>query len=261
MMSAENTKIAIITYQFSVVVKSIENVLKKKEYDVVTLNDNVEELKKCMFDTGIFVLYLPDDVLDDKKKVSNLLLISDTLKDNSKSLILIGSDKNHDDCLKSVPTFSSYPWVDRPIDMNNFISLVEEQENKMNEAQALKKILVIDDDPFFAKMVSGWLKGLYDVTTAEGGMQGITYLTRNKIDLILLDYEMPVVDGPKILEMLRADEETKDIPVIFLTGIGTKESIARVMGLKPQGYILKTASREELISDLIAFFDKQKALS
>jgi CheY-like chemotaxis protein len=85
-------------------------------------------------------------------------------------------------------------------------------------------------------------------------MQAITYLVNNRVDLILLDYEMPIVDGPQVLEMLRSESATKDIPVIFLTGVGTRESVTRVMALKPSGYILKTTTREDLRNKLKEFF-------
>ena len=81
-------------------------------------------------------------------------------------------------------------------------------------------------------------------------MQAITFLLKTKVDLILLDYEMPVVDGPQVLEMLRSEEATAHIPVIFLTGIGTKEAVSRVMALKPDGYILKTTPRKDLLGFL-----------
>ena len=58
---------------------------------------------------------------------------------------------------------------------------------------------------------------------------------------------MPVVDGPQVLQMLREEPETANIPVIFLTGIGTKEAVQRVMALKPSGYILKTTTRDDLL--------------
>lgn len=83
-------------------------------------------------------------------------------------------------------------------------------------------------------------------------MQAITFLLKKKVDLILLDYEMPVVDGPQVLQMLRQEDATKDIPVIFLTGNGTKEAVSRVMALKPSGYILKSTTRENLLNLLKA---------
>ncbi|MCR5727668.1 MAG: response regulator [Lachnospiraceae bacterium] len=62
-----------------------------------------------------------------------------------------------------------------------------------------------------------------------------------------LGSEMPEVDGPMVLERLRQVPQTQNIPVVFLTGVGTKEHVARVMGLKPNGYILKTTTRENLL--------------
>jgi CheY-like chemotaxis protein len=76
----------------------------------------------------------------------------------------------------------------------------------------------------------------------------------NKVDLILLDYEMPVTDGPQVLEMLRADPDTKDIPVIFLTGKGDKESVMSVVSLKPDGYFLKTMGKKDLLEKIKVFF-------
>ncbi|MBO4396249.1 MAG: response regulator [Eubacterium sp.] len=66
------------------------------------------------------------------------------------------------------------------------------------------------------------------------------------MDLILLDYEMPIVDGPQVFEMLKSEEDSKDIPVVFLTGNGTREGVLRVMELGPAGYVLKGATKQEL---------------
>ena len=81
-------------------------------------------------------------------------------------------------------------------------------------------------------------------------MQAITYLLKTPVDLILLDYDMPVVDGPQVLQMLRQENATKDIPVVFLTGVGTKEEVERVMALHPSGYILKSTTRDNLLTYL-----------
>ena len=86
------------------------------------------------------------------------------------------------------------------------------------------------------------------------GMRAIKWLGANKVDLILLDYEMPVTSGPQVLEMLRADDETKDIPVIFLTGNDNKESVMSVMNLKPQVYFLKTMPKDEFLNKIKVFF-------
>ena len=56
------------------------------------------------------------------------------------------------------------------------------------------------------------------------------------------------------LEMLRSDSDTSSIPVIFLTGKGDKESVMNVMAYKPEGYILKTVEKNELLEKLNDFF-------
>jgi CheY-like chemotaxis protein len=89
---------------------------------------------------------------------------------------------------------------------------------------------------------------------ANSGLQAIKWLGKNSVDLILLDHEMPITSGPQVLEMLRSDEETKDIPVMFLTGKSDKESVMAVVALRPEGYFLKTIQKAELLEKLEEFF-------
>ena len=117
------------------------------------------------------------------------------------------------------------------------ISLEEEQ----------KHVLVIDDDPMMLRLIKAELKDRYNVATAVNGKVGLKFLERKKTDLILLDYEMPEEDGPTVLRKLRENENTKDIPVVFLTGINDKEKIQKVLAMKPQGYLLKPIECEQLV--------------
>ncbi|MCR5279908.1 MAG: response regulator [Lachnospiraceae bacterium] len=254
---AKSKRVGLITYQFSVVVKSIEKGLKDQKFEVTMLEDKIEEINSVIDGIDAFVIYFPDSVFDDMDRVKRLFLICDTFKDKRRIPILIGAETNRDAYVKTVPALKDYPWINRPVDMYKLAYEVNKEEKRLVALQSQKRILIIDDDPFYAQMVCEWLKSDYQMEMVADGMQGITFLTNNQVDLILLDYEMPVVDGPKILEMLRMHPNTSSIPVIFLTGIGTKESIARVMGLKPQGYILKSTTREDLLKNLNAFFEKQ----
>ena len=84
------------------------------------------------------------------------------------------------------------------------------------------------------------------------------YIADNKPDLILLDYEMPVTSGPQVLEMIRSETKTDTIPVIFLTGKGDRESVLKVLALKPDGYLLKSMDKAALLKSLEEFFEKKK---
>ena len=72
------------------------------------------------------------------------------------------------------------------------------------------------------------------------------------MDLILLDYLMPEMDGPGVLTRLRAFESYRDIPVIFLTGVSEKETVIKTLvDLKPQGYVLKPTKKSEIVAKII----------
>lgn len=248
--------VVIIAYQFSVVVKSMEKGLVDQKFNVTLMEDKVDEISAVVESTDVFLLYLPDSLFDDQKRLKNLFLVCDTLRDSDRKMILIGTDRNRESFMKVVPALREYTWMDRPVDMKQLIHEIEKEAKLVEDAKAMKKILIIDDDESYARMVAQWLKDVYRTEIVTDGMRTIAYLTNHKVDLILLDYEMPVLDGPKVLEMLRKHSDTASIPVMFLTGVGTRESIARVMEFKPQGYILKTATREQLMSNLKSFFVK-----
>lgn len=103
------------------------------------------------------------------------------------------------------------------------------------------------------KLVKEHLREQYDVATAPSGRIALKFLEKKQTDLILLDYQMPVEDGPAILEKLHANEATKDIPVIFLTGITERDKIQKALVQKSQGYLLKPIERDKLI-EIIANF-------
>ena len=120
-----------------------------------------------------------------------------------------------------------------------------------DEGVRKSRILIIDDDPSFAKMVREWIKDIYKVDVITDGSKATVFLGKmpadNRVDLILLDYEMPVCDGPEVFGLIRREPSYADIPIVFLTGNGSEEAIAKVMKLKPDGYIIKSGSRESLL--------------
>ena len=109
-----------------------------------------------------------------------------------------------------------------------------------------RHILVVDDSVMMLKVIKEHLADQYDIATATSGRIALRFLERRRTDLILLDYAMPEEDGIAVLEKLRANDTTKDIPVIFLTGITEREKIQKALVLKPQGYLLKPVDKEKL---------------
>ncbi len=120
-----------------------------------------------------------------------------------------------------------------------------------------KKILVVDDSKFVLKMMEKLLGDKYEVITVSSGLAAFRTITLNKPDLVLLDYEMPVCKGNQVLEMMRAEKEFADIPVFFLTAKVDRESIQKVLELKPQKYLTKSLPPEKIKKEIDAFFENK----
>lgn len=123
-------------------------------------------------------------------------------------------------------------------------------EKEIPREKPKQHILVVDDNPVILRTVKKMLDTQYSVAVAASGVQAMTSIGKKRPDLILLDYEMPVCDGRQTLEMIRADEELKDIPVIFLTGVSDRAHIEAVLSLKPAGYYLKPVKEEKLLESI-----------
>jgi len=110
-------------------------------------------------------------------------------------------------------------------------------------------ILVVDDEPHILKMVEFKLKNLgHEVISATDGGQALDMVSTKKPDLVLLDVMMPVMDGFQVLEKLKAQEETKEIPVIMLTARGQERDVVRGVETGADDYVVKPFSFPELIA-------------
>lgn len=102
-----------------------------------------------------------------------------------------------------------------------------------------KSVLIVDDDRGVLRLLKACLMTQYDVTTLANGNMVTKYFKNKTADAILLDYEMPDMNGTEVFNKLKENPDTKDIPVIFLTGVAEREKIQEVLALNPQGYLLK----------------------
>ena len=146
----------------------------------------------------------------------------------------------------------------RPYETKRVADILEKIMANKAERKKSKHILLVDDDLTFLKMMKGWLSPKYRVTAVRSGMQAITYIANHNPDLILLDYSMPVLEGSKILELIRSEQESKNIPVIFLTGRADSESVTKVMSLKPDGYLLKSMGKTQILDAIDNWFLTKK---
>jgi DNA-binding response OmpR family regulator len=124
-------------------------------------------------------------------------------------------------------------------------------ENSRPENAVRYKVLVADDDPALLRMIRAQLAAHYEVSLAEGGESALRMIEEGLVpDIILLDIDMPGLDGYETLERLRAGPDTEDIPVIFLTGMDSVRDQVRGLESGVVDYITKPFVRDIMLARL-----------
>jgi DNA-binding response OmpR family regulator len=121
------------------------------------------------------------------------------------------------------------------------------------------KVLVVDDEPDLVSTVEYRLKFAdCQVVTASNGQEGLQRAAAEKPDLILLDTNMPVMDGHEMLQRLRADETLKNIPVIMVTARCASQDIAAASALGVSDYVTKPFDFVQLMEKIRAAVKSSK---
>lgn len=212
------------------------------------------------FQPNIFVYCVNGENSDDMLMIAKLK--AKFIKDNIV-MVVIGESSDCNEFTSHYPSCADLV-ITRPITTSGINIQIMKFMNDLEKEQALeaeieeppapvearKHILVVDDDSRMLKLIKSYLIDNFDVATAINGNVALKFLENRKTDLILLDYEMPGENGPAVLDKLRLNPATANIPVIFLTGVSDKERIQEVLSMRPQGYILKPVSRTKLFASI-----------
>ncbi|MBT8333506.1 MAG: response regulator [Deltaproteobacteria bacterium] len=116
-----------------------------------------------------------------------------------------------------------------------------------------KQILLIDDDPDFVEAVKVIVEnGGYDVRVAYDGQEGLEAVAEGKPDLIVLDVMMPVMNGHEACAKLKADDATKEIPIILLTAVADRVTTSTythrdMLESEAEDYMPKPVEPQELL--------------
>ena len=114
-----------------------------------------------------------------------------------------------------------------------------------------KTVLVVDDEIHIVHVVAIKLRNNgYEVISADNGAEALELALRDKPDIIVTDYQMPIMTGLELVGNLRKHEETKDIPVIMLTARSFAISQEQQDELKISGCLSKPFSPKELLGDI-----------
>ena len=193
---------------------------------------------------------------DEIKHVPGIVLVnlagldsSERIKAFTKSKVFVlGSQAEIDAC-----DISGSESFAKPFNVNEIRGKLSGLSSQKAESQ--KTLLLVDDDAVMIRTLREGLSTSYKVLPANSGANALKILERAKPDLILLDYEMPEMNGTQVFGVLRSKPETANIPVMFLTAKGDSGSIAQIESLKPEGHMLKTLPLREIKEAIQKFFD------
>ena len=235
-----------------IVTQAVENRLSEAGFNVVAIPSDIDAINKSRNSTDTFLCYL--DYTSPKTEIV-MHYLADLCRDEHKSMCLIVDNATR----TQVKKMESAQWAAhiyvRPLDMNDIAEDLAELSDAHDEFRRKKSILVVDDDSDFLMIMNYWMKNHYNIVGVNSGVEAVTYLQHHAApDLILLDYEMPDLDGYDVMQWLHGTPQTRDIPIIFLTGVSDRESVMRIVKHKPDGYLLKTSRKSELLDALERFF-------
>ena len=112
-----------------------------------------------------------------------------------------------------------------------------------------KRVLVVEDSPAMRQLIRFALnkvEGL-EVLEANDGVDGLSKLTGKKFDLLIVDINMPIMDGLKLIDMVRKNAEHKDVPILIITTESAEEDRQRAMALGVNEYLTKPVQSQQIV--------------
>lgn len=237
----------IIGDQSRLIVKNIIKQFALSGCKITVVNPLAEEIDRLPNSTINLIVILSEDM-----DFTLIRKISIYQKQLNYHLCFIGRlntlSFEDDNFFKQIPS----------IKISSFSFDAAELLDLLNNSVKLKKhILVVDDEPIILRSIKAWLGDEFELSLVNSGETALEFLDMHPVDLVLLDYKMPTMDGPTVLRLIRNDERLKNLPVIFLTANNERQGVITAMQYKPDGYILKTKTPEEIKAAVVEFFKKR----
>jgi len=113
-----------------------------------------------------------------------------------------------------------------------------------------QRILIVEDSPTMRQLLVFALRRLpgVDIVEAQDGMDGLRKLSSDHFDLALIDINMPVMDGLKLIGLMRGEDELRDVPVVVITTEGAEQDRQRALRLGANEYLTKPIQANRVLS-------------
>lgn len=243
--------VLLISQKKYFIVSSLVRQLEECGHAVTYVDNNPSEIERVKEDVQLMILYVEDT------DIKGFVYLKDVLIETNIPLFVMGDTNHIEEVKATIPAQFIKKQFPRPINLKDAFETIDgflREDNNLFK----RKILVVDDSGVALRSIKSWLEDKYQVILANSGAMAIKCMVMKRPDLVLLDYEMPICDGRQVLEMIRAESDLADIPVIFLTNKNDRESVCSVSALHPEGYLLKTMEPKQIVKAIDDFFEKKK---
>ncbi|MBR4004663.1 MAG: response regulator [Treponema sp.] len=251
-------------------ITAMEKSLESAGYEVIFAQPHPKEIKSISNLPKIFLVYLDGD---ETRYNATLTFFESLVKaDQDNHLFLIGNPIDIENSYRIIDKDLITKAFQRPVNTSDLITQLDiacsgysidstnggvQRSFTGSEDVNKKTIMIVDDDTSFLRSMQTSLSKKFNVYITNSGLNAVDFLKERKVDLILLDYEMPILSGLETFRILRSEQMTIDIPVIFLTSKDDKKIVMRVLEGKPENYLLKPISPSILTQTVEDFFAKQ----
>ncbi|MBR4169406.1 MAG: response regulator [Lachnospiraceae bacterium] len=252
------SRILMISERKSMIVNALVEGLQKEGFQLVVSPTDLRKLPGIQNPPQILLFYLqdsdPDTDMTTRMRILQEYIAGRVENREQIALYLLGTAEELAEAKSLLPPDYIKGMFIRPFRADDVARTIREGIDNDAFVKVKKRVLVVDDDATMLRTMKEGLSKNYQVYTANSGMNAIQLLIKTQVDLILLDYEMPVVKGPQVLNMIRSDANMKDTPVMFLTAKSDRHTISEILSTKPEGYLLKSLPQSAILQAIANFF-------
>lgn len=236
----------------AIVKKGIENHLTQAGFRVVSIPDDPDRIIAARSEADLIVYYPGSE--DNSKITIAMNLLGEICQDDAKLLCLTGDINDLKTAMHTGGAYRVSRTYPRPVDLAQFVPDMKYLAVLEEEYHRRKTIYVVDDDTTYLPVIERWLSPVCNVSCFSGGDEVLQGLATVTPDLLLLDYEMPEMNGCDLMLRIRQAYPYEKIPIIFLTGKNDRELVFKALECKPDGYLLKTSQKDTILDTIFRFF-------
>lgn len=255
-MDKRMSNIIILSSMQTFLTRSLGEKLLANSINSREIKPNVDMISTLSHDVDGLVIFADDEMLMDYQL---MVFIKDWAMGRDIPVFAIGKPEEITRIEEIFSEESLKGAYMRPVDFNEVVSHIDKYLRFFKDEER-KRILVVDDSGAALRSAKGMFEDKYQVTLAESAAMAIKCITIHIPDLIIMDYDMPIINGKQAFEMIKAETEFSGIPVMFLTSRDDVATVKSIMELRPVAYMLKNRPAAEIREVVDTYFQKKKAL-